>query len=501
MKNYDSELCGSLPIHLTNHIQPYGVLLVIDRKSFNVIQASENSHLVFDEPVGEMIDAPLTRYISQGTVEKIQQKLTAAFANPLPDQWNIRGGEHFVLWHAKETYLIAEIEIPGFQTGEQSSFANVYHELKYAMSRIESADSITGLWQIVVAEIKKVSGFDKIMVYQFDEDWNGTVVAEVLEPGMEVYLGITFPASDIPRQARELYKRNPYRYIPDRDAQPVRLYPVINSLTGAFIDLFDCNLRSVATVHVEYLRNMGVSASMSIRIMKDNELWGLMACHHRTPRQLSFQMCSVLEMLSAAISAKLSLLVNKNNYQFDQSLKEKYTTLVKEIYASGNPDDTMVKTGRIAELFEADGLAIIRNGLTRTWGKTPSEEDLQELALWLSVQDIKGIYHTTSLSSVHDVAEHYRSTCSGLLCLLIDPRRHDFLLLFRPEVIETLQWGGNPDERIQFESDGKSYHPRNSFKIWQQTVTGRSAGWRREELLLAEVLRNFLYEFSTTRTK
>jgi two-component system, chemotaxis family, sensor kinase Cph1 len=501
MKNYDSELCGSLPIHLTNHIQPYGVLLVIDRSKFNVIQASENINQVFGDAAEQMIDKPLSAYIPQVTVEKIQQKLTTTFANPLPDQWHIRGADHFVLWHAQDSYLIAEIEVTSFQAGEQSSFANVYHELKYAMSRIESADTLTGLWQIVVAEVKKVSGFDKIMVYQFDEEWNGTVLAEMLEPGMEAYLGITFPASDIPRQARELYKKNAYRYIPDRDAQPVRLYPVINSLTGAFIDLFDCNLRSVAAVHVEYLRNMDVAASMSIRIMKDNELWGLMACHHRTPRQLSFQMCSVLEMLSAAISAKLSLLVNKNNYQFDQNLKDKYTALIKEIYASGNPDDTMVKSGGIAELFDADGLAIIRNGLVRTWGKTPSEEDLHELALWLSVQEIKGIYHTTSLSSVNDAADHYKSTCSGLLCLLIDPRRHDFLLLFRPEVVETLQWGGNPDERIQFESDGKSYHPRNSFKIWQQTVTGRSSGWRKEELLLAEVLRNFLYEFSTTRTK
>lgn len=501
MKNFDSELCGSLPIHLTNHIQPYGVLLVIDRKDFKVIQASENSNLVFGDPIQQMIDKPLSAYVPENIVEKIQQKLTTSFTNPLPDQWNIRGVEHFVLWHAKENYLLAEIEIPGGRTGDLSSFANVYHELKYAMNRIESAETLTALWQIVVAEIKKVSGFDKIMVYQFDEEWNGTVVAEVLEPGMEVYLGITFPASDIPRQARELYKKNAYRYIPDRDAQPVRLYPVINSLTGAFIDLFDCNLRSVASVHVEYLRNMDVAASMSIRIMKNNELWGLMACHHRTPRQLSFQMCSVLEMLSAAISAKLSLLVNKNSYQFDQNLKEKYTTLVKEIYASGNPDDTMVGTGRIAELFEADGLAIIRNGLTRTWGKTPPEEDLQELALWLSVQDIKGLYHTTSISSVNDAAERYKGSCSGLLCLVIDPRRHDFLLLFRREMIETLQWGGNPHERIQFESDGKSYHPRNSFKIWQQTVTGRSARWRKEELILAEVLRNFLYEFSTTRIK
>lgn len=501
MKNYDSELCGSLPIHLTNHVQPYGVLLVIDRKDFKVIQASENSKLVFGDRVEQMIDKPLTAYVPEKTVEKIQQKLTTSFANPLPDQWIIRGVEHFVLWHAKESYLLAEIGIPVVHTINHSSFANVYHELKYAMSRIEATDTLTGLWEIVVAEIKKVSEFDKIMVYQFDEEWNGTVVAEVLEPGMEEYLGITFPASDIPRQARELYKKNAYRYIPDRDAQPVRLYPVINSLTGAFIDLFDCNLRSVASVHVEYLRNMDVAASMSIRILKDNELWGLMACHHRTPRQLSFQMCSVLEMLSAAISAKLSLLVNKNSYQFDQDLKEKYTVLVKEIYGSGNPDDSMVKTGRIADLFNADGVAIIRNGLVRTWGKTPSEEDLHELALWLGVQDIKGIYQTSSLSSLNDAAEPYKSICSGLLCLVIDPRRHDFLLMFRPEVVETLQWGGNPNERIKFESDGKSYHPRNSFKIWQQTVTGRSAGWRKEELVLAEVLRNFLYEFNTTRTK
>src|SRR5439155_4932601 len=132
-----------------------------------------------------------------------------------------------------------------------------------------------------------------VMIYQFDNNWNGTVIAEAMEAGMDSYLGLKFPASDIPKQAREMYRKNPYRFIPDVDYQPVRLYPVLNPVSGGFTDLTDSNLRSVAGVHLEYLRNMQVMASMSTRIVKEDQLWGLISCHHRTAKYLSYQMCSL----------------------------------------------------------------------------------------------------------------------------------------------------------------------------------------------------------------
>ncbi|WP_114941825.1 GAF domain-containing protein, partial [Mucilaginibacter endophyticus] len=157
--------------------------------------------------------------------------------------------------------------------------------------------------QAAVHELRRITGFDGIMMYRFDEDWNGTVIAEEKDaPELEHYLGHTFPGSDVPRQARDLYLKNSYRLIPDRDFTPVRLYPVMNPVTNTFIDLSDCNLRGVAAVHLEYLKNMNVQASMSIRVIDNGKLWGLIACHHVRPHYLSFETGAVCEMLSSVIS-------------------------------------------------------------------------------------------------------------------------------------------------------------------------------------------------------
>jgi light-regulated signal transduction histidine kinase (bacteriophytochrome) len=210
----------------------------------------------------------------------------------------------------------------------------VYQELKFVIAAIEATASIEDAARLAVNELKRISGFDKVMVYQFDADWNGTVIAEAMEPEMEPYFGLKFPASDIPKQAREMYRKNPYRFIPDVAYQPVRLYPVLNPVTGGFTDLTDSNLRSVAGVHLEYLRNMRVAASMSTRIVKDEQLWGLISCHHRTAKPLSYQMCSLFELLSTIISAKVTALEQRKEYLFKSEMHTLYSRLVERIYNS-----------------------------------------------------------------------------------------------------------------------------------------------------------------------
>jgi chemotaxis family two-component system sensor kinase Cph1 len=498
--NYDSTFCGSLPIHLINLIQSYGVLLVIRRNDWQVVQASENVESIWNIPVAEFVNQSIAKYIDANSFSALGERFPANIKDEIPFVWKINDQPYLVLTHIKNDYLLVEIDLTRVEESNQHSFVAVYQDLKLAMSAIDTAADIQEVCHIAVRELKRISGFDKIMIYRFDQDWNGTVIGEVLEEGMESYIGFTFPASDIPKQAREMYLKNPYRFIPDRQYSPVKLYPVINPITGSFIDLSDCNLRGVAAVHLEYLKNMQVSASMSIRILKDDQLWGLIACHHRTPRQINYQVCSVFELLSNIISAKINSMQAREKHAFNTNLQEHYARVIEDVCQVESIQDILAVNGDgILNLFNAQGATISYRGKIYKTGYVPEEADLENLWLWLHTKELKRNFSTDHLSGQYDGAMFYRNMASGMLVIPINFNRDEYLILFRQEKVQVINWGGNPDERIQFESDARTYHPRASFKQWQQQVRGISLPWQQEELDVAENLRTFVYEYVTSK--
>lgn len=497
LKNYDSEFCGRVPIHLTNLIQPYGVLLAVETARFTVIQASENASSIFRAPVETIIDKELSTIIGKESFSALYEKLSGE-SKKIPAIWSINGQQYLVLVHNKESQLLIEIELDPVSLSKRDTFIEVYQELKYAMLAIESAATMEAACQVAATELKRISGFDKVMIYSFDADWNGTVMAEEREEDMESYLGFTFPASDIPKQARDLYLKNPYRLIPDKDYAPVKLFPVVNPLTKSFLDLSDCNLRSVVAVHIEYLTNMGVTASMSTRILHQNKLWGLIACHHKKPKFLSYEMCSIFEMLSTIISGKLSSIHNEQALARDNALGTGYSQLLENIYRLNDLDQALLDETGIARIFNATGVAVSRNGRFKTYGTTPRADQLDELLLWLHTRQLRTVFYTAHLSALHDYASDYQEVASGLLVIPLNSAKDSYILMFRPEKIRLINWGGDPETRITFEKDEKNYHPRNSFKQWQQRVSGMSVPWRDEEIARAEALRSFIYEYETT---
>lgn len=493
-QNYDSEFCGNVPIHLVNSVQPYGVLVIIDRKSGKIIQVSENADKVFGTSPQELINKSLDSFIGKEAVTAFSE-FAQQSQSRLPTTWKINGKNFLSIVHSRENYYLAEIEIESIDVQLQESFVKVFQDTRVSLSSIESGKTILEVCQKAAEELKKISGFDKVMIYSFDSEWNGFVEAEVMEEGMESYLGFTFPASDIPKQARELYLKNPYRFIPDRAFTPVKLFPVINPSTGAFIDLSECNLRSVVAVHLEYLKNMGVTSSMSTRILKDDKLWGLIACHHRTAKTPSYQMCSVFELISNVLSARITSLLNSESHAVDSKISERYTKLVEDVYKHDSIEQAFLASPGITELFNASGAAIVHGERISTTGITPDKSSLEDLVLWLHTRQLTNIFHTDSLASQHDIAKDYKDDASGLLVLPIDPQEDEYVMVFRPEVLKVINWGGDPAERIRFEENEKNYHPRNSFKQWQQKVNGHSKDWRVEELQIAEKLRSFIFEY------
>ena len=495
IKSNEAEYCGKVPLHQTNQIQPHGVLLVLEKKTLNILQASENTEQLFGIKVTSMVNAPLVSFVSSRHTQTLQERLEQSIEARLPLLVTINKKDFLMMVNAFETYMIAEFE--RVETNhEQNSFVDIYHEVKYAMAEIDKMTTTYEACQVIANELKRISGFDKVMIYQFDADWNGEVVAEAMEEGIESYLGLKFPASDIPPQARELYKKTPYRLIPNIDYDPVKLYPVINPLTGAFIDLTNSSFRSVAAVHLEYLKNMGVSASMSTRILKDGVLWGLISCHHRTPKYVSYQVCSLFEMLSSLITSKITAVQNADIFEYKSRTHGQLNNIMERIYRKSDLVGGFVEQfEEVRSILQSDGIAVCSNSQIEIFGNTPAKDEIEDLVFWLQANDIQQVYHQPALSTAFDNALHYTNVASGLLALPIHADKGVFVLAFRKEAVQHINWGGNPNEAIQFEKNSTNYHPRNSFKLWQETVYNRSNPWREEELEMANHFRNLLIAY------
>lgn len=492
--NYDSEFCGSLPLNHINVIQPYGYLLVLERNSLNIIQASENIAELTGEPVQSLIGTPFAHLSS----DQESRKLSALELNArLPLTLTVAGKKTHALVHLKESYILLELELA--DDAAERSFTTVFEEVKHAITAIEQSKSILELSRTAIRQLRRFTGFDGIMMYRFDNEWNGTVIAQEKNEGLDDYLGHTFPASDVPRQARDLYLRNPYRLIPDRNYIPTRLYPVINPGSHSFTDLSDCNLRGVAAVHLEYLKNMNVQASMSIRVVNGGQLWGLIACHHITPLHINFEVCSICELLSSVISNKISSLSQQEIYERETELQKQQSALIAQVYAEQDLLSGIFneQEANLNSIFQAGGAVAVLSGRSTAIGQVPPADFIDNMILWLQSKSAGPVFHTDQLPEVFDEAIPYAAMASGALAITIDKERGDFIICFRPEVIRTIKWGGNPNQAINFEPGGKNYHPRNSFKIWQETVRNTALPWNPAELETAETLRSFIYEFRT----
>jgi two-component system, chemotaxis family, sensor kinase Cph1 len=495
IKKNEAEVCGRVPLHQTNQIQPHGAVLVVKTDDLTILQASENSESFTGVPVEKLVETSLGQYISSSQLIALQVRLKSAAMDKVPLVLTINNVDVLALFQPQQPYVIIELESLQ-KSADQDSFVDIYQEVKYVMAELDGAKTTVETCAIVTKELKRISGFDKIMIYRFDEDWNGEVIAEEMEEGMEAYLGLKFPASDVPKQARELYRKTPYRLIPNVNYQPEKLYPVINPITHAFTDLTNCNLRSVAGVHLEYLRNMQVAASMSTRILKDGQLWGLIACHHRTPKYLPYQVCSLFEMLSSVVTNKIMAVQYHDAYHSKSDLQLKLSGIIESVYRKNDLISGLIsQQTELLELLNADGFAISNKKHTESFGETPSRVEVEELIYWLQSNNVTKLYQQPQLSRVFDGADIYAKTSSGLLALPIQPEKGYYMLAFRAEAVQKINWGGNPNEAVQFEKDQKNYHPRNSFKLWQETVYNKSIPWNEEQLIVAERLRNFVVEY------
>ncbi len=374
--------------------------------------------------------------------------------------------------------------------------------LRSALSRLQRPEGMRDVCCVVVEEVRKLTGFDRVLLYQFDEEGHGDVIEEDRADDVDAYWGHRFPASDIPRQARELYVLNWLRLIPNANYIPVRLVPERRPDDGAALDLSFSTLRSVSPIHLEYLRNMAVQASMSVSLVRNGKLWGLIACHHRSPRHVSFGARAACEVIGRVASLQIAALEEIESRVFRGVRSGVEAKLVDAMRnTQEEPAVALLKRGdALLALVDASGAAVCTSAGIRTVGATPSATQLETLLVWLAKVGGAGVLHTDHLSERHPPAAEYASLASGLLALTLPGVASSCVLWFRPEVVRTVSWAGNPAAKsVQLGTDGSQFHPRHSFETWKQVVRARARAWRHEEIDAAEDLRRRAIEVDLGR--
>jgi len=485
--------CASEPIHIPGSIQPHGVLLVFNTDlELNGWSANANELLGLDFQLNlsakslgfdsELYDAldDIINGIEQG--EAAPMALETSFNNLIFD----------VVIHMHLHRVMIEFERRELPSDEVASFALKAHR---GIDRLKRQKSITTLLQMAVEEIQKITGFDRVMAYIFRHDNSGDIVAEKCIPELDPYLGRRYPASDIPEQARRLYTLNTLRLIADVGYEPV---PLIGGADSTPVDMSFCVLRSVSPIHIEYLRNMGVGASMSVSIIINGKLWGMLACHHMSALQVPYSIRMACDVLAQIIAATVSSIQGYERAEATQQATNVRSALMETLM---DEDDVLRALGTHAEALKAtlnaSALVIAQHGKILVFGDIsntlasdildllPTEGD--DLILWQSRKEWPPLLQQRINKWV------------GLLALRFDPVTNGWILAFRMEQIETINWGGKPEKEIQPGPLGPRLTPRGSFEEWKEIVRDSAEPWDDTQLDSARELLSAMLRTSNLR--
>jgi chemotaxis family two-component system sensor kinase Cph1 len=470
--------CAAEPIRIPGGIQPHGALLVLDRSSGRILQASANAaDLLSSTAVAggtPQLPAELAQWLRDGT---------GVFLEPL----EIDGVRFNVSGHFTAQGAIVEFE-PGLE-GQATSLEAVFPKLQSFADEILPLVDIRSLGTAVAGQIRAITGFNRVMVYSFDPDWHGTVIAESNDGVLPSYLDLRFPASDIPAQARELYRLSPLRLIPDADYRAIAIAPALSPVDNGPLDLSFAALRSVSPVHLQYMRNMGTYASMSISIIVDNQLWGLISCHNEAARLVTPQVRSACNFVGKILSLQVSSLQRGAHDAQRIALKRQETALVGHLSpARAISEELSRHADTWMALTNATGAAIITEDEIRIVGEAPSRDALLRLAHHLHGLGSDRI-DTDHLASIWPEAEDHQDVASGMLAISISQLHPSFVIWFRPQVVRTVTWGGDPRKPTDPQD---RLSPRSSFEQWKEVVRGRALPWTAAEIESAEDFRNAL---------
>ena len=491
-------MCENEPIHIPGAIQPHGVMLVLHPATLTILQASTNTDCILGVAAEALIGQPV-----ESVVGKMQAEVLRSTASPhnsagiRSSVMRIRDVIFDAVIHRNEGGVILELEPAALNdspfSDDVAGSGAFFSMLRGASLSLQQALGVDSLSQIVVDQVRELTGFERVMLYQFDEHWNGKVVAESRLTGVASYLGLHFPDSDIPAQARRLYARNPLRLIADTRYAPAPLTPIRNPLSGGALDMSDAVLRSVSPVHIQYLENMHVRASMSISILQNRRLWGLIACHHRAPRHIPYRARVAAELIGNLFAAQMFSLTEAKRRE-RMRMRDDFLAQISRIILPGQRFEEACGSflGLAARALDAHGIVLAVGGKFQKSGRTPSDVELQAIITYLSTHNPHSVHHTENLEAV--IAD--LGYVGGMLATPFSSLRNDFILWFRNPVQRLVRWAGKPESNIaSIGTVGKPHiSPRESFEAWLEVVSGSSQTWDKEDIDTANRILQIILE-------
>ena len=480
--------CDREPIHIPGSIQPHGIMLVVERDALAVAYAAGDveGRLGAAQWQGRSLGLVIGDELAQRAGHMADSGAVTSFVGQLVAPT----GEAFdVSAHVSGEWLIVEVEP---RPNNPRAAAEVLGDLSNAGAAFERTSNLKSLCERAAIEFRKLTGFDRVMIYQFLDDAAGAVLAEDKVPELPSFLNHHFPGSDIPRQARELYVRNLVRSIPDVRYIPAPLRPAWRE--AAPLDMSDSVLRSVSPIHMQYMQNMGVAASASISIVKDGALWGLIACHHRAPRRLGYDVRVACASLAGGLSRQIKAKEDAELYRERIRLRRFEDALVAGLGGDASLDEALADhMADLSRMLVSDGAATLRGDILNLHGVTPAANEVRRLAAWVLEKGGVEPIVTDALPDRFGPAAAYQQTASGLLAVVVAAEEPFVMMWFRAEKVQVVEWAGNPHKAVELKP-GEILNPRASFEAWRETVRGRSAAWSLPEVEAAVRLKQAIVE-------
>ena len=472
----DLTSCDREPIHIPGSIQPHGVMLVCNAASGRITHVAGN----VEGKLG------VTEWEGAQLADLFGADVATSIMNPgelLPR--SIRPPHATAAFDVSVARQEGELLIELEPAGPKQELSTLLPRLEAAVQAFDSARDLTALARAAAQEFRRLTGYDRVMVYRFLDDAAGRVIAEASGPGADSFLNHHFPASDIPVQARALYVQNLVRVIPQVDYVPAPLRPARPPENP--LDMSDCVLRSVSPVHLQYLRNMGVAASASFSIVIDGALWGLIACHNFSPLQIPLDVRSGCRALAVSLARQIKARNNTDIYRERVRLRTFEDRIVEILSREGAIEVALSKHLReVQKMLDADGVAVIRGSAVVREGACPGDEDVRILADWLVRKEGDPIFATHELEARSLLSSEAVPLSAGLLAMKLSSEPW-IVMWFRAEILEEINWAGNPHKAANLDSDG-NLRPRASFEAWSETIRGKARRWSLPEIEAAERL-------------
>jgi two-component system, chemotaxis family, sensor kinase Cph1 len=486
--------CEREQIHLAGAVQPHGLLLILREPELQIAQISANSQALLGVPADALVGR-LLKTLGGDIADRVTGISAAAdLDEPAPLICHIqvrekianfegtvhRNGGKFLLVEIEPTDLLAS-PADTVRIGSKE----LLEHLGESVNRFSDASTIGTLCDAVVRRLRDMTGYDRVMVYKFDPEGHGNIIAEARDPRLDSLLGHRYPTTDIPQRARELYIRNRLRTLVDVHSEQAALVPRLHPDTGEDLDMSMCHLRSMSPLHIQYLKNMGVTATLVVSLIREGRLWGLIACHHYAPRNLSFSVRAATGLLAEVISTRIAAIENYAHAQVAIQVRRLEQRLIEATSTEGDWALALFRNPHsLLQPLDATGAALFYDGCIHISGEVPSTPELRALVNWVQEQPGDSLFKCSSISQANPALQSLTVTASGVLAVRLSASPADYLMWFRKEQLHSVVWAGNP-VKTAIGNDPLELSPRRSFAAWSEMVRGTALPWSGSDIALA----------------